>query len=37
MFLFDAIHHRGQLTVYLRAVGGKVPDIYGGSGDEPWQ
>lgn len=36
MFLFDAVHHRGQLTVYLRAVGGKVPNIYGGSGDEPW-
>lgn len=36
MFLFDAVHHRGQVTVYLRAVGGKVPNIYGGSGDEPW-
>ncbi len=37
MFLFDAVHHRGQVTVYLRAVGGKVPNIYGGSGDEPWR
>ena len=37
MFLFDAVHHRGQLSVYLRAVGGKVPNIYGGSGDEPWR
>lgn len=29
------IHHRGQLTVYLRLAGGKVPSIYGGSADEP--
>jgi uncharacterized damage-inducible protein DinB len=33
--LFDHIHHRGQLTVYLRMVG-KVPAVYGPSGDEPW-
>ena len=31
------IHHRGQLTAYLRAMGGKVPNIYGGSFDEPMQ
>lgn len=31
------IHHRGQLTAYLRAMGGKVPNIYGGSYDEPMQ
>ena len=24
-FLFDAIHHRGQLSSYLRPMGGKVP------------
>jgi hypothetical protein len=24
-FLFDAIHHRGQLTAYLRPMGGTVP------------
>ncbi|MEO7867137.1 MAG: DinB family protein [Candidatus Eisenbacteria bacterium] len=30
------IHHRGQFSVYLRMVGGKVPSIYGPSGDEPW-
>jgi len=36
MMLFDTVHHRGQISVYLRAVGGKVPSIYGGSGDEPW-
>jgi uncharacterized damage-inducible protein DinB len=33
--LFDHIHHRGQLTVYLRMAGGKVPSIYGPSADEP--
>lgn len=31
------IHHRGQLCAYLRAMGGKVPSIYGGSADEPFQ
>lgn len=31
------VHHRGQLSTYLRALGGKCPDIYGGSADEPWQ
>jgi uncharacterized damage-inducible protein DinB len=36
MMLFDTVHHRGQLSVYLRATGAKVPSIYGGSGDEPW-
>jgi len=35
-FLHALIHHRGQLSVYLRMVGGKVPSIYGPSGDEPW-
>jgi len=34
--LHDQIHHRGQLTVYLRMIGGKVPAIYGPSSDEPW-
>lgn len=33
-FLFDAVHHRGQLTVYLRPMGGKVPAIYGPSADD---
>jgi hypothetical protein len=32
-FLFDGIHHRGQLSSYLRAMGAKVPSIYGGSAD----
>lgn len=31
--LLDLIHHRGQLSVYLRPVGGKVPSIYGPSAD----
>jgi uncharacterized damage-inducible protein DinB len=30
-------HHRGQLAAYLRPLGGKVPSIYGGSADEPYQ
>jgi uncharacterized damage-inducible protein DinB len=34
--LLDGIHHRGQLSVYLRMAGGKVPSIYGPSKDEPW-
>lgn len=34
--LRDQIHHRGQLSVYLRMAGGKVPSIYGPSSDEPW-
>jgi uncharacterized damage-inducible protein DinB len=34
MIHFDAIHHRGQLTSYLRPMGGKVPAIYGPSADE---
>jgi uncharacterized damage-inducible protein DinB len=29
-----SIHHRGQLTSYLRACGSKVPAIYGSSADE---
>jgi uncharacterized damage-inducible protein DinB len=34
--LSDHIHHRGQLSVYLRMSGSKVPSIYGPSKDEPW-
>jgi uncharacterized damage-inducible protein DinB len=34
--LMDAIHHRGQFSVYLRMAGGKVPSIYGPTADEPW-
>ncbi len=35
--LMDSIHHRGQLSVYVRMAGGKVPSIYGPSADEPWK
>lgn len=31
--LVHAIHHRGQLSTYLRPMGGKVPAIYGESYD----
>jgi uncharacterized damage-inducible protein DinB len=31
-----SVHHRGQLAAYLRPMGSKVPSIYGGSADEPW-
>jgi uncharacterized damage-inducible protein DinB len=33
--LFDLIHHRGQLSTYIRPMGGKVPSIYGPSADDP--
>jgi uncharacterized damage-inducible protein DinB len=32
-----SIHHRGELATYLRPMGSKVPAIYGGSYDEPFQ
>jgi uncharacterized damage-inducible protein DinB len=32
-----SIHHRGELATYLRPMGSKVPSIYGGSFDEPFQ
>ena len=31
------IHHRGALATYLRPMGAKVPSIYGGSYDEPFE
>jgi uncharacterized damage-inducible protein DinB len=31
---FDLIHHRGQLSTYIRPMGGKVPSIYGPSADD---
>jgi uncharacterized damage-inducible protein DinB len=34
--LMDQVHHRGQLSVYTRLAGGKVPSIYGPTADEPW-
>ena len=37
-FIQDTInhwaHHRGQMTVYLRLMGAKVPSIYGPSADD---
>ncbi len=36
MLIMDQIHHRGQLSVYLRLVDAKVPSIYGPTADETW-
>ena len=33
-YLFDMVHHRGQISTYLRPMGGKVPAIYGPSADD---
>ena len=33
--LFDFVHHRGQLSTYIRPMGGTVPSIYGPSADTP--
>jgi len=35
--LVHSVHHRAQLSTYLRPLGGKCPDIYGGSADVPWE
>ena len=32
-----SVHHRGELAVYLRPMGSKVPSIYGPSADEEWK
>lgn len=37
MFLNHLIHHRGQLTVYLRLLDVPVPGLYGPSADSPWE
>jgi len=37
VLLFDCIHHRGQLSSYVRPMGGKHPDLYGPSGDSGTQ
>jgi uncharacterized damage-inducible protein DinB len=34
MVMNHIIHHRGQLTVYVRLLDGKVPGLYGPSADE---
>jgi uncharacterized damage-inducible protein DinB len=33
MALKHSVHHRGQLSTYLRAMGGAVPGIYGPTAD----
>jgi uncharacterized damage-inducible protein DinB len=37
MVLSHLIHHRGQLTVYLRLLDVPIPSIYGPTADEGWQ
>ena len=34
--IHDQIHHRGQLSIYVRLAGAKLPSIYGPTADEPW-
>ena len=34
--LNHVVHHRGQLSVYLRLLDVPVPSIYGPTADEPW-
>jgi uncharacterized damage-inducible protein DinB len=34
-FLLDIVHHRGQITTYLRPMGSTVPQVYGPTADEP--
>lgn len=36
IMIHHAVHHRGQLTVYLRLLDVPVPGTYGGSADEPF-
>jgi uncharacterized damage-inducible protein DinB len=37
MNVLHTVHHRGQVTTYLRCVDARVPSVYGGSADEPFQ
>ena len=34
ILFLDSVHHRGQLSTYLRPMGSKVPAIYGPSADD---
>lgn len=36
MVVSHLVHHRGQLSVYLRLLDVPVPSIYGPTADEPW-
>jgi len=33
-YILDMVHHRGQLSSYIRPMGGQVPSIYGPSADD---
>ena len=35
VMLRHSIHHRGQLSCYIRPMGGKIPSIYGPTADAP--
>jgi uncharacterized damage-inducible protein DinB len=35
ILFLDSIHHRGQLSTYLRPMGSSCPSIYGPSADAP--
>ena len=35
MMILDQIHHRGQLSIYVRLAGGKIPSVYGPTADDP--
>jgi len=35
LLIHHLIHHRGQMTVYLRMQGVPIPPIYGATADEP--
>ena len=37
LLIRHSVHHRGQLSAYLRPMGSKVPQIYGGSADDPME
>jgi uncharacterized damage-inducible protein DinB len=37
LMMKHSVHHRGQLSAYLRAMGSKVPGIYGPSADTQQQ
>lgn len=37
LMISHSVHHRGQLSTYLRPMGSKIPRIYGGSADEPME
>jgi uncharacterized damage-inducible protein DinB len=34
LMISHSVHHRGQLSAYLRPMGAKVPSIYGNSADD---